>query len=113
MENETGLNQYIEYMSENLGENDVIMTNTFTEAMMSIYFPEERYMAYGHVPVCFPFGNYEVFTEWEQLEDVETIWFLELNEGRASQLSEYYDCEKVLNFSFSYYNFTLQKLTRR
>lgn len=113
LEKDEGIKEYVAFMEENFDEDDVIMADIFTDAMMTIYSPEGRYMIYGNKPECLPFDNLEVFQEWEQLDGVETVWYIERREGMVHQLDEKYSSEIVLRFSFSHYDFILQKATRR
>lgn len=112
LDRDEGINEYIAFMEENFDEDDVIMADIFTDAMMTIYSPEGRYMIYGNKPDCLPFDNLEVFREWEQLDGVDTVWYVERREGMVHQLDEKYTSEVALRFSFSHYNFILQKATR-
>ncbi len=111
LDNDDGLKEYRTFMENNVEEGDVVMVGIYTDAMMTLYGPEANYMIYGSKPNGLPFDNLEVFTEWEQLNGVDTIWVVEIFEGRAN-LSEYYTSEVVLRFHFSYYDYTVRKLTR-
>lgn len=113
LDRDEGIQEYIAFMEENFDEDDVIMADIFTDAMMTIYSPEGKYMIYGNKPNCLPFGNLEVFRDWEQLDGVNTIWYIERREGMVHQLDEKFSSEIVLRFSFSHYNFILQKATRK
>lgn len=113
LEKDAGIDRYLTFMEQNLDENDVIMADIFTDAMMTIYLPDARNMIYGHKTEGLPFGNLEVFKEWEQLDGVDTVWYIERREGMVNQLSEYFDSEVALRFSFSHYDFILQKATRK
>ncbi|MBO5347470.1 MAG: hypothetical protein J6A45_04990 [Lachnospiraceae bacterium] len=113
LDRDEGISEYIAFMEENFDEDDVIMADIFTDAMMTIYSPEGRYMIYGYKPPCLPFDNLEVFQQWDQLDGVDTIWYIERREGMVHQLDEKYQSEIALRFSFSHYNFIVQKATRK
>lgn len=113
MENPAGLNIYEACMDEQLQDEDIIMADNYFLIMMSIYYPDADYMIYGNAPDCLSFDNYEIFTRWEQLEDVETVWYLSFPENRGGNLDEYYLCEESYNIPFSYYNIQLDKYVRK
>lgn len=113
LEKNEGVEQYLAFMEENLGDNDIIMADIFTDAMISVYIPDAEYMVYGYKAPYIPFANMEAFYDWGQLEGVDTVWYVERTPGKASQLAEHFDTEIVLEFSFSHYDFYLEKATRR
>lgn len=105
LEDETGLNLYKECIEHEWQEGDVIMTDIYFQQMMSIYYPEKQYMQYGGMPPCMPFANVEAFTSWEQLEDVDTVWYIVFEKGlRIGCLDDMYELEKEWSIPFSYYN---------
>lgn len=113
LEKDAGVKQYLAFMEENLGEDDIIMADIYTDALISVYIPEAKYMIYGYMPSYIPFDNMEAFYDWDQLEGVDTVWYVERTPGKAAQLGDYFDTEIVLEFSFSHYDFYLEKATRR
>ncbi len=113
LEEDAGVELYLSYMEEHLGENDVIMADIFTDTMVSVYIPDANYMVYGYKEAYLPFANLEAFQFWEQLDGVDTVWYVERTPGKASVLGEFYEREIALEFTFSHYTFTLEKLTRK
>ena len=113
LEQDAGVELYLSFMEENLGENDVIMADMFTDTMISVYIPQAQYMVYGYKEPYLPFANLDAFQRWEQLDGVDTVWYVERTPGKANVLEEYYNREPALEFSFSHYTFTLEKLTRK
>lgn len=113
LEDETGLNSYREFIDNEWSEQDVIMADTYILMMMSIYHPEAEYMVYGHEPSCLPFDNCKAFKRWEQLEDVETVWYLSVNNFRAGNLDEKYVSVEKRQFEFSYYTIILEKYVKK
>lgn len=113
LEDETGLNNYRAFLVNELGENDVIMTDTYVTMMMSIYAPEEEYMIYGGKQKGMPFDNCESFTRWEQLEGIDVVWYLSVEGFRAGNLNGEYDIVETRVFPFSYYNVILEKYVKR
>lgn len=112
LEVDTELKQYIEFVEENVEEGDVVMFNNYHNSMVSIYAPGKEYMIYGHKPVCMPFEEVGVFKEWEQLDGVDTVWYITFTPGMAGMLGEYYTWESVMDFDFSYYTVYVEKATR-
>ena len=53
---------------------------------MSVFYPENDYMIYGGMPPCLPFPNLEAFTVWDQLEGVDTVWYLCFSDGEGNKL---------------------------
>jgi len=113
LENENGLEIYKSFVEHEWEEGDVVMADTYFVLMMTIYYPEKEYMIYGGIPRCIPFQNTSSFTEWEQLEDVDTVWYLSLQSFRVGNLDEKYDREEVMVIPFSYYNIVVEKCTVR
>lgn len=108
LEYQTEIEKYYEFVEQNVGENDVIMTSEYYMMMLSVYYPELRYMAYGHKDEWMPFCVNEVFTAWEQLEDLDgTLWFIGKN---PDALSQEYDYEEALKFHHMYYDFFVYKM---
>ena len=105
---QTELNQYQEFILENIDENDVIMTEAYYLLMLSVYYPDLTYMAYGHLDEWMPFHVDSVFTEWEQLEEISgTLWYIGKDPGL---LSEQYTYEKALSFHHMYYDIEVYKM---
>lgn len=112
MEKEDGLNVYRTCIEEEWEEGDMIMADTYFQLMMSIYYPEKEYMVYGSMPNCIPFNRVEVFTNWEQLEDVDTVFYLCFDDFQVGNLDAEYYCIQEWKFTFSYYNMTLKKYVK-
>lgn len=112
LENSDGLEVYESCVKTQLGDTDIIMADNYFLMMMSIYYPEADYMIYGSAPDCLPF-DYEIFTRWEQLDGVDTVWYLSFNDFRCGGLDEYYSCDESFNFSFSYYDIQVDKYVRK
>ncbi len=110
---DTELERYISYMKENYRPGDIIMVDTFHVMTLSIYIPEADYVMYGSVPECIPYPYKEVFTEQEQLEHQETVWYLRFKDWRVGSIEEYYTSEESLTFSNTYYDFVVEKMIRR
>lgn len=113
LEDETGLKSYRNFIECELSDQDVIMADTYFLMMMSIYYPEANYMIYGFKPSCLPFDNCQAFTSWEQLEDVETVWYLSLSDFRVGNLDESYDSMERREIEFSYYTIILEKYIKK
>ncbi len=109
LENENGLKEYQTFIEQEWENGDIIMADTYFTLMMTIYFPEKEYMIYGSMPKCIPFDNCEVFTRWEQLEGVETVWYLSFKDFRAGSLDEKYNREVVMEMPFSYYDIVIER----
>lgn len=113
LEDETGLSSYREFIDNEWSEEDIIMADTYFLMMMSIYHPEADYMIYGSMPSCLPFDNCQVFTQWQQLENVETVWYLSFDNFKAGNLDEEYVSVEKREIPFSYYNIILEKYIRK
>lgn len=105
----TGLEEYLAYMDENLDEDDVIMADSYFTLMLSIYYPDNEYMIYGSMPRCIPFKNVTVFTEWEQLDGVETVWYISLDNFRVGNLNAKYTIVDAQKINYSYYDIAVEK----
>lgn len=113
LENEDGLNTYIQCVETemNLSE-DVIMTDRYFTAMLSIFYPEAEYMVYGYAPEGLPFPNTEVFQDWSQLEGVDTVWLVSFANNQGANLSEQFEAVKSFIFDYSHYKIKVEKLVR-
>lgn len=111
LRDEDGLKAYLEYMNEDLEEDDVIMCDTFFASMMNIFYPQIEYMVYGWMPEGLPFDNTTVFTDYEQLEGVDTVWYISL-EMRYGNLDQEYTAVERIEIPYSYYNIILEKYER-
>uniref|UniRef100_UPI004055E99D glycosyltransferase family 39 protein n=1 Tax=Acetatifactor sp. TaxID=1872090 RepID=UPI004055E99D len=114
LEEDEGLNTYIECVEKemNLSE-DVIMADRYFTALFSIYYPEAEYMVYGYAPEGLPFPNTEVFTDWSQLETVDTVWLISFANNPGADLGDGFVSEKSFMFDYSYYNIRVDKLVRK
>lgn len=115
LENPEGLNAYMEFMEEyqESTEGKMIMADTYFVMMLSIYMPEEEYMIWGHEPECLPFRNCTAFTEWEQLAGIDEVWYISLKNLRAGGVDEYFEVEKSIEISHSYYDLVVEKYIRK
>lgn len=109
LEDENGLEAYLSYIDSEWEEGDIIMADSYFTLMMTIYAPEKDYMIYGGMARGIPFGNCEAFTAWEQLEGVNTVWYLSFRNFRIGNLDEKYDRVEVLDIPFSYYDIVLER----
>lgn len=111
LEYNTELDQYIEFIEENVKDGDCVIVEEYYRLMLSVYAPDLNYMAYGHLDEWMPFPVSEVFTEWEQLEKIEgTIWFLGDEPGL---LGEKYTYEQSLDFHHMYYDLEVYRMIPR
>lgn len=108
LEYDTEIEKYFEFIEQNVDEDDVIMAENNHLLMLSVYYPELQYMAYGNLPGFMPFEVNGVFTAWEQLEDVTgTVWFL----GPSTYfLADRYSAEAAIKFHHMYYDFELYEM---
>ncbi len=113
LEAPTGLNTYRTYMDENLEEDDLIMADSYFQMMMSIYYPENEYMVYGNVPPCMPFADCKAFTQWEQLQNKDTIWYLSFSNFKRGGLDQRYEVTDKLEIKYYYYNIILEKYVKK
>ena len=109
LEDEKGLEIYQNCMEQEWDENDIIMADSYFQLMMSIYYPKREYMVYGSMPNCLPFNNCEVFQAWEQLDDVDTVWYLYFKDFRVGSLEDTYTVAETWEIPFSYYDIVLEK----
>ncbi len=110
LEKTEGLDQYLNDMQENYEPGDIILVDTFSSMMMSVYMPDATYMLYGSAPKCIPFAYDDIFREWSQLEGHSKVWYLSLTSFRAGNIEEYYRCEERKEYQISCYTFVLEKM---
>jgi len=109
LEYNTEIENYLDFVVENVAENDVIMIHPYHMLLLTVYYPEINYMAYGHLDEWMPFEVSDVFTTWEQLEDCTgTLWFISSDPG---VLSAKYNYEEAIQFHHMYYDIKLYKMT--
>lgn len=114
LEDSSGLNTYIEYVAqESEAEPPVIMADRYFTLMLSIFYPELDYMVYGYAPECLPFGEVEVFREWEQLNGRDTVLFVSFADSPGGNISEYFEAEETFIFDYSYYKIKVEKMVRK
>ena len=113
LEDPKGLKDYCDFIDENCGDNDLIMADNYHLMMMSIYYPQNEYKIYGNVPVCMPYDKCEAFTEWEQLEKYDVIWYLSLENFRVGNLDEKYELKESKKIKFYYYDIVIDKYIER
>ena len=113
LRDDEGLKDYLTCMEAEWKEDDVIMADTYFTLMMSIYYPHEDYMIYGGMANCIPFDNVSVFTEWEQLDGVDRVWYLSFSNLRTGNLDEYYTVVNRKNIPYSYYDIVLEEYVRK
>ena len=112
VDDESGVKQYEQFMDKFLEEDDIIMGDTYLCMMMSIYYPDAEYMVYGYKPPCLPF-ECEAFKKWEQLEDVDDFWYLQIEDLRAADFSAEFEEWDCLRFEHSHYTFLLKQMVRK
>lgn len=115
LENRDGIRAFEEYMDENADlSKDVIMSDRYFTALFSIYYEESDYMVYGYAPTGLPFKNVDVFKEWEQLEGVDTIWFISFADNPGAGLSpDVFESVDSMTFDYSYYHIKVEKMVRK
>ncbi len=113
MESPDGLGEYCAYIEANLEDDDLIMADSYTLMMMSIYYPEREYMIWGSKPPCLPFEDCGVFTEWEQLEDEDVVWYLSLANFRCGGLDDKYEVVEEKEIKFYYYDLIIEKYVKK
>ncbi len=107
----SGLEEYLAYMDENLEDDDVIMADTYFSLMLSIYYPENDYMIYGAMPKCIPFKNLSIFTDWAQLQEVDTVWYLSMENFQVGHLNDKYTISDTKKIDYSYYTIVVDQYT--
>ncbi len=111
LEYDRGLQEYEAFYEENIKQEDLIMATEIHTLYLNIYHPEHRYMAYGYLEPFSPFQNTTVFTEWEQLEDLEgDIWLFALEDRDLPSFMPYYSYGDAFRFHFMYYDFVIYRL---
>ena len=114
LENPEGLETYENYVeTEMAGEMPVIMADRYFTLMLSIFYPEYDYMVYGYAPECLPFQGVEVFRDWSQLEDIDTIWFISFADAPGGNISEQYEAVETFVFPYSYYSIKVEKMVKK
>ncbi len=108
LEYDTELEQYREFIENHIDEDDVIMTETYHMLMLSVYYPDLNYIAYGYLDEWMPFQVDFVFTAWEQLEDLTgTLWYIG---STPDNLSHQYSYQEALRFRHMYYEIQVYKM---
>ena len=108
LEYNTQIDNYFEFVEQNVETEDAIMMHPYHVLMLSVYYPDLEYIAYGNLDEWMPFNVNEVFTQWEQLEDINgTLWYIGSDPGSLSQKYRY---EEMLQFHHMYYDFSLYKM---
>ncbi len=115
LENSDGLETYRNYAEQEMmkEETPVIMADRYFTLMLSIFYPEFDYMVYGYAPECLPFGEVEVFMDWAQLEDVDTVWFISFADQPGGGIHDKYEVKDVFTFEYSYYNIKVEKMVKK
>lgn len=111
LEYDQGMQEYQEFYENNVEPGDVIMAMNIHNLYLSVYYPEQQYMAYGYLPPFSPFQNATVFTDWAQLEDVTgEIWLCAFADSDLPSFAPYYNSEPAFQFHYMYYDFALYRL---
>lgn len=115
LENPEGLETYRNYVEQEMmqEEKPVIMADRYFSLLFSIFYPDFDYMVYGYAPECLPFDNVEVFQDWSQLEDVDTIWFISFAGSNGGGINEQYDVVESFTFEYSYYTIQVDKMVKK
>lgn len=114
LENPEGLETYMDYVEqEMMQEEPVIMADRYFTLMLSVYYPELDYMVYGYAPECLPFEDVEVFQDWEQLEGIDTVWFISFADAPGGGINEQYKSVEHFTFAYSYYTIQVDKMVRK
>lgn len=115
LENEEGLQAFQQYVENNIDlSEDVIMADRYFNAMFSIFYEDAEYMVYGNAPTGLPFKNVSVFTDWQQLEGVDTVWFISFADNPGAGLSaEVFEAVESFRFDYSYYQIKVDKMVRK
>lgn len=114
LENPEGLEMYQDYMEGEMEQQKpVIMGDRYFALLFSIFYPDFDYMAYGYAPECLPFRNVEVFQDWEQLDDIDTIWFISFTETYGGTIGERYELVESFTFEYSYYTVQVNKMVKK
>ena len=113
LENSDGLNLYKSIVEQEMTEDDVIMADRYFLLGMTVFYPDFDYMVYGYGPECLPFGEVEVFQAWEQLDGIDTVWYVSFADAQGGNINEYYEAEKVYFLEYSYYNIKIEKMVRK
>lgn len=108
LRDENGLDAYLHYMEAELEEDDVIMYDSYFASMMSIFFPNIEHMVYGWMPEGLPFDNTTAFTDYKQLEGVDTVWYVSLEMRNGNLDQEFTSVERFV-IPYSYYNLVIEK----
>ncbi len=115
LENDEGLQAFQQYVETHVDlAEDVIMADRYFNAMFSIFYEDAEYMVFGSKPTGLPFKNVGVFTDWEQLEGVDTVWFISFADNPGAGLSpEVFEAVESFHFDYSYYHIKVEKMVRK
>ena len=110
LEYNTEIENYFEFVEENMDEDDIVMVDSYYLLMLSVYYPNLRYMAYGHLDEWMPFETIGAFQSWEQLDNLSgNLWYIGPN---PHYLSAEYSYEEALQFHHMYYNIDVFKMVK-
>lgn len=102
-----GIDEYNDFIDNNLTSDDAIMYSNIHSNMLSIYHPDIYTYKYGSEEEFNPFRNDEIFREFEQLEKIDGNLYLVCFTPNTP--SDYFKCEydEIMTFHYMYYDFSL------
>lgn len=114
LENTEGLETYQNYVeSEMVQEKSVIMADRYFALLFSVFYPDLDYMVYGYGPECLPFDNVEVFQDWAQLDEIDTVYFISFTETYGDCIGERYELVECFTFEYSYYTVQVSEMVKK
>lgn len=108
LEWDPGLQVYQAFVEEKVEEGDIVVVSQGHTAMLSFYSPEIPFLIYGYRPAKLPFRNLDVFYDWNQLPAEGNVWYLCFQ----TETPDVASCEKVRDFHYMYYDFSIYQLKR-
>lgn len=114
LEYDSGLQTYEEFFENNVGEEDVMISSQGHTAMLTVYHPDRQYYIHGYKLYSLPFLNTDSLTDYSQLAGVAgNIWYIGFAGEEPDEMAESYSYEKVLDFHYMYYDFSIFKLVKK
>lgn len=113
LEYDPGLNTYEEFFAEQVTENDAIVVPTTHPLLLNVYHPDLQYFVYIYKSYKLPFVNTDALTNYNQLDNVENVWYLCFEGDTPENMSQFYDYEEALRFHYMYYDFVIYRLYRK
>ncbi len=104
LDDETGMKQYLEFISTLDHDQDIIMSETYFMQTFNIYDQDAVYLQYGYNPPCMPFSGVETFCTWEDLDGVRDVYMIRFTGIGEGELGEHMTVVDNISFPYSVYN---------